>query len=69
RASPSCASRRLQKQNCLRTKIMCVAPALAARRARVRNQTAFISKNAASRQMLLRAASKAENGEIVAVCS
>ncbi|MCI48988.1 hypothetical protein A2U01_0070231, partial [Trifolium medium] len=44
-----------------------VAPALAARRAKDRNQTAFTSKNGASRQMLLRAAPEAENRGIMVV--
>ncbi|MCI90018.1 hypothetical protein A2U01_0111307, partial [Trifolium medium] len=43
------------------------APALAARRAEDGRKTTFTSKNGAARQMLLRATSEAEDGEIVAV--
>ncbi|MCI76281.1 hypothetical protein A2U01_0097550, partial [Trifolium medium] len=67
RASLSCASRRLQKKTGLSTKALCVAPALAVRRAITQNSTALHSKNGASRPMLMRAAPEAEDEEIVAV--
>ncbi|MCI84712.1 hypothetical protein A2U01_0105990, partial [Trifolium medium] len=43
RASPSCASRRLQKKKALEPRQLHFAPALAARRAKGRNQTALHS--------------------------